>query len=132
MFITLLRVFRIKKMKLYIFILTFLFFIINVIGLLINSANTKINDEIINKLENRIIYIHSHEKDKIDVIKTISNIENVYYNLEPFLVNYNEDEKLYFKHINPLSNIKIISGKSNNLNSNEIIIPNTLFKNEIR
>lgn len=130
--IKILKAFKIKKLKLYILVLTCLIFIINITALLISYIDNKINNKIINKFENRIMYVVNNDNlDKYNKIKKLSYIENVYYNLEPFRVIYNGDQNLYFKHINPTIDLKIIYGKSK-INSNEIIVPNTFFSNDYK
>lgn len=121
--------FKSKKIKIYILTLSILICVVNIISLTINYINLKIENRIFNKLENRIIYINDTENDRLSTIESIIHVDSVYYNISPFLVD-NNGKNIYLKYINPLTNLKILSGKSSKINNNEVIVPDTFFDSQ--
>lgn len=115
-----------SKIKLYIFLLLFITIVLNGINLSINYINKKITNEILNKIENRSIYVTSDESlDKLVEIKSINHVQDVYYNLPNLEVDYNGVVN-YLKVFNPfIYNYDDISF----LEKNEIIISKRVSEN---
>lgn len=114
-----------SKIKFYIFLLVLITFILNGLNLSTHYINNKIDNDILNKVENRSFYVIC-DNAKID-IKTIENIDHikyVSYDFQPIEVNYNEN-LFYIKIFN-----KFIQkyDKISHLNDNEIIISEAMAK----
>lgn len=123
------KILRTDKIKAYVLLLSVLIFAINVICLIINFIENKIENQIINKLGNRIMYIASNDTDDYyELIKSIPGVQDVYYNIDPFVIKFNNADNYYFKYINPLIRLNLLSGSVSNLGYNEIIIPEEVFK----
>lgn len=114
-----------SKIKFYISLLVLITFILNGLNLSTHYINNKIDNDILNKVENRSFYVIC-DNAKID-IKTIENIDHikyVSYDFQPIEVNYNEN-LFYIKIFN-----KFIQkyDKISHLNDNEIIISEAMAK----
>lgn len=122
------KILKTNKIKTYIFVLSFLIFVINILSLSVDLTKNKLEREIINKEENRIMYITSDDsKDKYELISSFQNIQEVYYNIEPFLVKCHEFNSCYFRYFNSKLKLDIKLGKKSDLGYNEIIIPETIL-----
>lgn len=78
------------KIKIYILLILFSIFVINIVSSLTNFIENNLEKEILNKVENRIVYASSTDDiDRYDEIESFNHVENVYYNIEPILANCN-------------------------------------------
>lgn len=123
-----LRALKTNKIKSYIFLLVLIIFSINIINLITNYTDSKLNNDIINKKESRTLHIASENtSDMYKKIKALPNIEEVYYDTQPFLASTNIFGNIYFKNLNPLKKIKIKDGKMPQ-NGYQVLIPEKLLK----
>lgn len=113
---------KIKNNKLYTLLIAFLIIITNIISICKNNISLKIDKEIIDKIENRIIYVQSNDYDKLSVISNLDNVEYVYYSKEPIIAKYKEDTYLVKYIDEELIKKKNLSfyGK---LSPNQVIVP---------
>lgn len=112
-----------NKIKLYSFTLFSLMILINIISMIINFSKIRMKNEIIDKPENRVIYVSSEKDlDNYETIKNILHVEDVYYNTDLPTVKMNEYSDFKLKYINPTVQVKTLYGKSSNFNENEVII----------
>lgn len=114
-----------SKIKFYIFLLVLITFILNGLNLSTHYINNKIDNDILNKVENRSFYvICDNAKIDIKTIENIDHIKHVSYDFQPIEVNYNEN-LFYIKIFN-----KFIQkyDKISHLNDNEIIISEAMAK----
>ncbi len=122
----LLKSIRTEKIFKSIFIFTIIFLAINFISSFIKYNEKRINDEIINKIENRMIYITSdNEIDTFDRLKSFFHVQDVYYDLPQIECNVDKIGVYYIKFLNPSINLKNIVKISSN--EDGIIIPKKIF-----
>ncbi len=123
MFNLLFKTIKTDKAKYYILLFSFMIFVINIIALIINSTERKVDIQIINKIENRAMYVISNDgTDKSKLIKSLPNVQDVSYNTGSFYAKCNKFDKCSFKFINPLIKLNLVKGKINNLGYNEAIV----------
>ncbi len=114
-----------SKISLYIFILSFITIILNGLNLSINYINDKINNEILNKTENRSFYIiDNNSMNDIKTLENIDHIEYVSYDFQPIKVDY----KNYSFYIKVFNRFEQKYTKVNCLKNNEIIISEAMAK----
>lgn len=111
-----------SKIKFYMFLLIFIIIILNGLNLTTHYINNKINNDILNKVENRSFYVTCN--NNIKKIEKIEHIEYISYDFQPVEVNYN-NIRFYAKIFN-----KFIQkyDKIDDLNHNEIIISEAMAK----
>lgn len=111
------------KIKIYILLILFSIFVINIVSSLTNFIENNLEKEILNKVENRIVYASSTDDiDRYDEIESFNHVENVYYNIEPILANCN-NINYYIKHFTPTIKLKRIIGNVKRIKENEVIVP---------
>lgn len=117
------------KIKFYLLLLIIFSFTLNIITLSSNYLSITLDKNIINKEDNRIIYISSKKSsNEYKIIKKIPNIQQVFYNSEPVLAKSELLGATYLKYKSPTEKIKKVQGRISNLKSNEIVIPQALLK----
>lgn len=129
---SLLKIFKVKQWRIYVFFFTTCFLVLHTITLIFEYTINKIDSDIIEKVNNRLIYVKNNDGlDKYMKLSQITNVEKVYYDNQEVQVIF-EETSVAVNTEKPTSDVKIISGKSMDKDLNSILVPNYIVDKGIK
>lgn len=124
-----LKFLRINRYKFYILLLSLLILTINLINLLTNYMNEKVNNNVINTVKNKMMYVASNdESDKFNSLKSLKNVDGIYYNEDAFYIETEKYGICKLKYFNPSIGLKKYKGIVSGINKNDVIIPKSFLQ----